>query len=155
MFSQFCSVQNDIYVLRKPHIYPISQKPPHLPHLSENPTSTPSLRKPHIYPISQKTPSTPSLRKPHIYPISQKFPKWHFWNDSNVHLIDDGPLLSFQCFLISWTSYNVQTANPRPCIQHCINRPHSRCFAISRMRIQFFWDSHDQNQHVTRHGRYD
>ena len=31
-----------------------------------------------------------------LHPVSQKFPQRCFWNGSNVRLIDDGPLLSFQ-----------------------------------------------------------
>ena len=31
-----------------------------------------------------------------LHPISQKFPQRCFWNGSNVRLIDDGPLSSFQ-----------------------------------------------------------
>ena len=30
------------------------------------------------------------------HPVSQKFPQCCLWNGSNVHLIDDGPLWSFQ-----------------------------------------------------------
>ena len=39
------------------------------------------------------------LRKVHIHalhPVSQKFPQRCLWNGSSVHLIDDGPLSSFQ-----------------------------------------------------------
>ena len=31
-----------------------------------------------------------------LHPVSQKFPQFGLRNSSNVHLIDDGPLLSFQ-----------------------------------------------------------
>ena len=31
-----------------------------------------------------------------LHPFSQKFPQRWFWNSSNVRLIDDGPLSSFQ-----------------------------------------------------------
>ena len=31
-----------------------------------------------------------------LHPVSQRFPQRGLWNPSNVHLIDDGPLSSFQ-----------------------------------------------------------
>ena len=38
-----------------------------------------------------------ALKSPYaLYPVSQKFPQCCLWNSSNVCLIDDGPLLSFQ-----------------------------------------------------------
>ena len=39
-----------------------------------------------------------------LHPICQKFPQHRLWNDSNVWLIDDGPLSSFQGRLSSISS---------------------------------------------------
>ena len=49
------------------------------------------------------------LRKAHDYvlhPVSQKFPQCRRWNGSSVHLVDTGPLLSFQGRLSSTSSFH-------------------------------------------------
>ena len=58
------------------------------------------------------------LRKAHNYvlhPVSQKFPQRCLWNGSNVRLIDDGPLSSFQGRLSSASSFHTSPPDDRWC----------------------------------------
>ena len=52
------------------------------------------------YPCAQKIPYA-------LHPVSQKFPQCRLWNGSNVCLIDDGPLSSFQGKSSSASSFHL------------------------------------------------
>ena len=66
-----------------------------------------------------------------LHPICQKFPQHHLWNDSNVWLIDNGPLSSFQGRL-SGISYLMHMGDRCVCVCSsvcvCINVCVCVCF---------------------------
>ena len=83
LLKRWNSIQDGIYVPGKAHIYALHP----IPYLCTPP-----------HPIFMH--STPS----HIYalhPIYQKLPQHCLWNNSNVHLTDDDPLLPFQALPLS------------------------------------------------------